>query len=122
MPPGPLDLDELGAGPHADQEPECQHQPPQPGVLVPDQLGGALHDQGPLGEREAEPGEGPVPRGDRVAEAHQQQEADPVEEEGRQKGGEECKVGPQQSNVLVKERLSIIPLSPPMIIIVNLML
>ena len=45
------------------------------------------------------------------------QEADPVEEEGRQKGGEECKVCPQQSNVLVKESLSIIPLSPPMIII-----
>ena len=95
MPPWPLDLDELGAGPHADQEPKREDQPPQPGVLVPDQLGGALHDEGPLGQWEAEPGEGPVPRGDRVAEAHQQQEPNPIEEEGCQEGGEECKVSPQ---------------------------
>ena len=121
VPPWPLDLDELGAGPDADQEPEGQHQPPQPGVLIPDQLGVPLHDQGPLGEREAEPGKGPVPRGDRVAETHQQKEANPVKQEGRQEGGEECKVGAQQGNVLIKKSLSIIPLSPPIIVVNDLL-
>ena len=117
MPPWPLDLNELGAGPDANQEAKGQHQPPQPGVLIPDKLSVPFHDQSPLGEREAEPGKGPVPRGDRVAEAHQQKEADPVKQEGRQEGGEECKVGAQQGNVLIKKSLSIIPLSPPKIIV-----
>ena len=101
MSPGPLDLYELCAGADTDQEPKSQNHPPEPRVLVPDQLGGPLHDEGPLGEGEAEAGEGAVPGGDGVAEAHQQQEADPVEEEGGEECGEECEVRAEQRDILV---------------------
>ena len=73
--PGLLDLPELHHGADADEEAKGEHQPPQPGVLVPDDVGAALHDERPLGEGEAEARQGAVPRRDGVAEAHQQHEA-----------------------------------------------
>lgn len=56
-------------------------QPPEPPVLVGGELGGVLHDERPLSEREAEAGQGAVAARDRVAKTHQQQETDPVEQE-----------------------------------------
>ena len=99
MSPGPLDLYELRTGSDTNQEPKSQNHPPEPRVLVPDQLGGPLHDEGPLGEGEAEAGEGAVPGGDGVAEAHEEEEPDPVEEERRQERREEDEVVAQQSGV-----------------------
>jgi len=89
MSPGSFDLDELGAGPDTNEKSKSQDQPPEPSILVPHQLGGSLHDQGPLGEREAEAREGPVPGCDGVAETHEEQEADPVEEKSCEECGEE---------------------------------
>ena len=76
----------LSASSHADEKSKSQDEPPEPGVLISDQLGRTFDDQSPLGEREAEASEGPIPRGNGVTEAHQQQEADPVKE----KRCEEC--------------------------------
>lgn len=45
------------------------------------ELRGVLHNERPLGERQAEAGESTVATGNRVTEAHQQQETDPVEQE-----------------------------------------
>ena len=45
------------------------------------ELSRMLHDEGPLGEGQAEAGQGSVAARHRVAEAHQQKETDPVEQE-----------------------------------------
>ena len=72
-PPGPLDVDVLQDGPDADEQAERHDEPPQPGVVLGRggghavvgphggrELGATLDDEGPLGEGEAEAGEGAV--------------------------------------------------------------
>ena len=57
--------------PDAYEEAEGKDEPPKPGVLVPHEVGAALHDQCPLRQRESETGEGAVTRGNCVTEAHE---------------------------------------------------
>ena len=71
----------LGAGPHTDQEPEGKHQPPGPSILIPDHICGPLDYQGPLGEGQTKPCQGAITSSDGVAEAHEEEEANPVEQE-----------------------------------------
>lgn len=77
--PGSLYADVLHERSDADQESERHYQPPEPRVLVRREVGRVLHDERPLGERQAEPGQSTVSRSDRVTETRQHQKADPVE-------------------------------------------
>ena len=61
VPPGALDVEVLDDGPDADEEPEGHDQPPEPGVLRGGKVGRLLEDQRPLGQGQAEAGEGAVP-------------------------------------------------------------
>jgi len=90
--PGLLNLPELNQSADADEEAEGQDEPPEPFIVVPDEVGGALHDERPLGEAEPEAGERAVTRSDSVTEAHKEHESNPVEEEGGEEGREEHKV------------------------------
>ncbi len=87
------------------------------------EVGGPLHDQGPLGQRETKARQSSVsgmgkdysissfffwmsakelvflPGCDGVAEAHEEKKPDPVKEEGRDEGREEDEVVPQQRGV-----------------------
>lgn len=56
-------------------------EPPEPIVVVRGQVRGMLHDEGPLGEGEAEARQGPVAARHGVAGAHQEEKSDPVEQE-----------------------------------------
>lgn len=58
-----------------------------------------LHDQRPFGERQSEAGEGAVTGSNRVKEAGEHQESDPVEEECHDKCRNEHKVRSQQTVV-----------------------
>lgn len=58
--PGPLDVQVLDEGPEADEHAEGHDEPPKPRVVVGRHLGGALHDQGPLCQGEAEAREGTI--------------------------------------------------------------
>jgi len=69
--PGSLDLPELHHSSDAYEEAEGKDEPPKPGVLVPHEVGAALHDQCPLRQGESETGEGAVTRGNCVTEAHE---------------------------------------------------
>jgi len=111
--PGTLDLTELEAGPDADEEPEAEDQPPEPGVLLVNQVCRSLDYEGPLCKRKAKAGKSSIPSSNGVAEAHEEEEANPVEEEGGDEGCEEDKVVAEQGQVLVHSLpVATGPLSP----------
>lgn len=97
--PGSLDADVLDEGPDADEESKGHDEPPKPRVFVRGEIGRVLHDQGPLGQREAESAERTVTGRDGVTEAGQHQESDPVEQERYQESRHEDNVRAQQTVV-----------------------
>jgi hypothetical protein len=58
--PGSLNLTELHHGPDANEEAKGKDKPPEPGVLVADEVGAPLHNQRPLGKGKSKSGEGAI--------------------------------------------------------------
>lgn len=79
--PRSFDADVLDESAHADQEPKGHNEPPKPGIFVRGEIGRMLNDERPLGQGQTEPGQGTVTGGNRVTEAGQHQEPNPVEQE-----------------------------------------
>lgn len=101
MGPGALDLSELEDGADADKKSETEDKPPQPSILFMNQIRRSLHYKRPLGQRESKTRESPISGSDSVTEAHEEKEADPVEEEGGDESSEEDKVIAEQSNIFL---------------------
>ena len=66
-----LEMDRNDSTPDANEEAKSKHQPPKPGILVPDKVCAALDNQRPLGKGKTKTGEGAIPCCDRVAETHE---------------------------------------------------
>jgi len=101
MRPGSLDLTELHHSPDANEEAKSKHQPPKPGILVPDKVCAALDNQRPLGKGETKTSEGAIACCDRVAETHEEHKPNPVEEEGGKKCSEENKIVAKKGDIFI---------------------
>jgi len=97
--PSLLDLQILNAGPGANEKPESQNKPPEPGILRAHQVGRSFHNEGPLGQGQSKSCQRSIPCSDCVTKAHEEEEADPVEEEGGDEGRAKNKIVAQESRV-----------------------
>lgn len=90
------------------QETKQQEDPPEPvlSVEVASEVVGEPDDENPLDEGEAEAADGAIASGDGVGQTEGQAEADPVEQEGHEKGQHEYSIVSDSQLIGVSEIIS----------------